>query len=350
MLAEGWRNCRELMCLMVECRMRICPTIAEKLRPDPRPNMAHKTGPAGNFALLTEAVPSSRGILGSAALRTLSRRSDLRGALQLSAHAGCMTATALLVWLCFPYWYLLTPAMMLHGVTIVTMFAPMHECVHRTAFASRAANDVVGWIAGVLSFYNATFYRHFHAWHHRYTQDPTRDPELIYPKAASRRQYLREIMGINFWVRRAIDYPVLALGRTGLPFIPESAQRSIALSMSSQLLIYAAGFVSIVLGSYAVLFYWFLPSVLAQPFLRALLIVEHTGCSLDRNGLTNTRTTLTGLPIRLLMWNMPYHAEHHLHPAVPFHQLPRLHRKIRDRLTHIAPSYRAANRAVLQSL
>ena len=45
----------------------------------------------------------------------------------------------------------------------------------------RLANDLVGWIAGVLSFYNSTFYRHFHAWHHRYTQE--RDPELMNPKA-----------------------------------------------------------------------------------------------------------------------------------------------------------------------
>ena len=80
------------------------------------------------------------------------------------------------------------------------------------------------------------------------------------------------------------------------------------------------------------------------------LIVEHTGCIQDRNGLTNTRTTLTGFPVRLLMWNMPYHAEHHLYPAVPFHGLPALHRQIRGKLAHIAPSYRAANRAVIQSL
>jgi hypothetical protein len=60
-----------------------------------------------------------------------------------------MGATGLLVWLALPFWYLLIPAMVLHGVTIVTMFAPMHECVHRTAFASPAANDAVGWIAGV---------------------------------------------------------------------------------------------------------------------------------------------------------------------------------------------------------
>jgi hypothetical protein len=98
------------------------------------------------------------------------------------------------------------------------------------------------------------------------------------------------------------------------------------------------------------LYFWFLPALLAQPLLRAILIVEHTGCSQDRNGLTNTRTTLTSLPIRLLMWNMPYHAEHHLYPSIPFHQLPALHMRIRENLTHVAPGYVAANWSVFQSL
>ena len=84
--------------------------------------------------------------------------------------------------------------------------------------------------------------------------------------------------------------------------------------------------------------------------LRALLIVEHTGCSQDENGLTNTRTTLTSFPIRFLMWNMPYHAEHHLYPSIPFHQLPALHMRIRENLRHIAPGYVAANRTVFESL
>jgi fatty acid desaturase len=52
-----------------------------------------------------------------------------------------------------------------------------------------------------------------------------------------------------------------------------------------------------------------------------------------------TRTTLTGFPIRFLMWNMPYHAEHHLCPAVPFHRLPALHRLLREKLAHVAPSF-----------
>jgi fatty acid desaturase len=241
--------------------------------------------------------------------------------------------------------------MLLHGITIVTMFAPMHECVHRTAFASRRANAAVGWVAGVLGFYNSTFYRHFHAWHHRYTQDPARDPELIYPKASDRLAYVKEITGFTFWYRRAIDYPAIALGQTRrLPFVPASARRQIAVSMSCQLLIYLAAVASVAAGFSAALYFWFLPAILAQPLLRAVLITEHTGCSTDQNGLSNTRTTLASAPIRLLMWNMPYHAEHHLFPAIPFHQLPALHRKIRARLAHVAPDYVTTNRVIFRSL
>ena len=295
--------------------------------------------------------PAALAVLGGADLTQLTQRSDRQGLLRLAAHLGCISATGVIVWLAEPLWFLFIPAMALHGITIVTLFAPMHETVHRTAFLSPTANVVVGWLAGVGSFYNWTFYWYFHSWHHRYTQDPARDPELMLPKARNLSEYAKELVTVNFWQVRLIDYPKIALGRThDLPFIPERARRRIAVSMSAQLLIYLAGLASIGLGIKAVLIFWFLPALLAQPFLRALLICEHTGCSLDSNGLTNTRTTLASFPIRLLMWNMPYHAEHHSYPAVPFHQLPAVHLKMRDSLAHVAPGYVAANLAVIRSL
>jgi fatty acid desaturase len=295
-------------------------------------------------------MPAAATILDGADLARLTQRSDRRGAARLAAHLGCMAATGLLVWVALPFWWLLVPAMALHGVTIVTCFAPMHECGHRTAFASPAANAVVGWVAGVLGFYNSTYYWYFHSWHHRYTQDPVRDPELMFPKASSLGAYLTEVSGVMFWLRRAIDYPRLALGLTdGLPFVPASARRRIMLSMSAQLLVYLAGAVSIALGSRAALYFWFAPALLAQPLLRALLICEHSGCSPDGNGLGNTRTTLASFPIRILMWNMPFHAEHHLYPTIPFHQLPAAHQKLREKFVHVAPGYLAANRAVIHA-
>jgi fatty acid desaturase len=305
---------------------------------------------AGAPATFSE-TRTARDLFGVVDLRTMGLRSDLRGAVQAATHLVCVGVTGALVWLALPHWYLLVPAMVLHGLTLVTMFAPMHECVHRTAFASATLNDAVGWVAGVLCFYNSTYYRYFHAWHHRYTQDPARDPELMFPKAASRLAYLLEISGFTFWYRRAIDYPRLALGQTeGLPFVPPNARRSIAISMSAQLLIYLLAVASIAMGYTAALYFWFLPALLAQPVLRAILVTEHTGCSQDQNGLTNTRTTLASRPIRVLMWNMPFHAEHHLFPSVPFHRLPALHLQIRDRITHVAPGYVATNQAIFRAL
>ena len=69
------------------------------------------------------------------------------------------------------------------------------------------------------------------------------------------------------------------------------------------------------------------------------MLAEHTGCTQDRNGLTNTRTTLTGAAVRLLMWNMPFHAEHHLYPSIPFHRLPDAHTMLRDRLGFVQRGY-----------
>jgi fatty acid desaturase len=50
------------------------------------------------------------------------------------------------------------------------------------------------------------------------------------------------------------------------------------------------------------------------------------------------------------MWNMPFHAEHHLYPAIPFHLLPAAHRVLRQHLAHVAPGYPAANREILGAL
>ncbi len=79
--------------------------------------------------------------------------------------------------------------------------------------------------------------------------------------------------------------------------------------------------------------------MLAQPLLRLYLLTEHTGCTLDANVLTNTRTTLTTAPVRAIMWNMSYHTEHHLYPSIPFHRLPAAHEAMRTRLGVVQRGY-----------
>ena len=298
----------------------------------------------------TSALPG-RAVLEIATVRSLSKRSDLQGTLRFAVHFGLIAATGTLVWLAMPNWYLMIPAMVLYGLTLVTMFAPMHECVHRTAFESKIPNEIFGWIAGLLSYYNFTYYRHYHTWHHRYTQDLERDPELMDPKPKNLFEYLLEISAIPFWFFRPLTFARLATGQTGrYPFVPSNARRKIAISASLQSAVYIVGIVSVAMGYPFAWYFFFLPTILAQPLLRAILIAEHTGCTNDENGLTNTRTTLTQFPIRLLMWNMPFHTEHHLYPSIPFYQLPRAHGELKDKLAHLAPSYVAANRTIIRTL
>ena len=81
-----------------------------------------------------------------------------------------------------------------------------------------------------------------------------------------------------------------------------------------------------VLSGSAVLFWvWLLPLLIGNPFLRGYLLAEHARCPHVADMFENTRTTFTNRIVRWLAWNMPYHAEHHAYPAIPFHRLPDFH-------------------------
>jgi fatty acid desaturase len=95
-----------------------------------------------------------------------------------------------------PLWLRL-PCLLLSGVGLATCFAGLHECCHRTAFRSKTTNDRVAWLMGLLSFYNPTFYRRYHQWHHRFTHQPGLDPVLDDPVPTRPIVYALEISGIT---------------------------------------------------------------------------------------------------------------------------------------------------------
>ena len=295
---------------------------------------------AFDLSMETSHLPG-RDVLDRDTFRALNIRSDWHGGLRLVTHIAIILGTGVLVHLSLGTLGLLIPVMVLHGFAIVSLFAPMHECVHRTAFRSRWLNDTVGWLTGVASFYNSDYYRRYHHWHHRYTQVPGQDPELTTPKPRSVADYVLRISGLLFWRDKIQDMAVVASGRVDhFPFLNGQTRSRVVWSMRIQVAIY----VIVIAGAWltrspAPFIYWLLPAILGQPLLRLILIAEHTGCSEDTNGLTNTRTTLTSWPVRLMMWNMPYHAEHHAYPAVPFYALPKLHYELRNELKHKQNGY-----------
>ncbi len=297
-------------------------------------------------------ITDPRQILSPDTLKTLNERSNGRGLLQLSSHLMVMGSTGFLWATQREHWAIALPALVIYGFSLASMFATVHECVHRTAFANHRLNDVVGWLAGVLSLYNSTFYRRYHKWHHRYTKIQGKDPELEDPTPTSLGSYLWLMSGIPWWMGKIKGHWQVATGNfANMPYIPTTAYREVQRSTWLQLGVYGVAIaLSVVNQQPWFWLYWLLPLAVGQPLLRFILIAEHTGCPDGDNPLTNTRTTLTTWPLKLMMWNMPFHAEHHLYPSIPFHQLPAAHTELAPHFTQVMPGYLQVNRSILANL
>ena len=128
-------------------------------------------------------------------LGSLARRSDVAGLAQLAGHTGALVVTGYFVHISIgTVWSPL--ALLGYGFVLVFLFAPLHESVHRTAFRSRWVNGLVSWLCGAVLMLPPEYFRAFHFAHHRYTQDPERDPEPASAKPASWRSWLWTVSGI----------------------------------------------------------------------------------------------------------------------------------------------------------
>ena len=279
-------------------------------------------------------------------LHTFMVRSNGPALLRAFCHFGTLTVTGSLLWkLRVTLWAL--PLLVAHGYALAFLFCAFHETAHRTAFRSRWLNVVVGTLTGLLTFWPYRNYRVFHWEHHRFTQDPERDPELYFAKPASLGVYLFVLTGIPNLHRRVSDILRLAWGLADRPWMAPAERRPLVVEARAYLAVYlVVAVASVVTGSVMALVVWIIPLLVGQAFLRPYLLAEHTACAFTRDCLDNTRTTLTLPLVRLYAWNMTYHAEHHAYPAVPFHALPRVHERVQAKIANLDPGYLAATAKV----
>ncbi len=290
------------------------------------------------------------GLIDKRSLKALAARSDAKGLVRLAGHLGALCTTGAAIALSWgTVW--LVPATALHGLVSIFLFAPLHETIHRTAFHSRRLNDAVAWLCGTGLVLPPAYFRAFHFAHHRHTQDPERDPELAVPKPAGLGTYLRAVSGLPYWRERLATTLSHAAGRVTEPFVPPPRKARVVREARILLALYGAlAAASVAAGSWLVVGYWLVPVLIGQPFLRLFLLAEHTGCPLVPDMLRNSRTTRSNAVVRWLAWNMPYHAEHHAYPALPFHALPGAHALLTDHIAVQASGYLAAHRRIIAGL
>jgi fatty acid desaturase len=278
----------------------------------------------------------------------LTGRRNGPGLLRLAVHGGAILALGALILAGVPFWPLL---LLPQGILIVFLFTLLHECVHETAFETPWLNRTVAAVAGFLVMVPATWFRYFHFAHHRHTHDPDNDPELMSPKPETLWEYVKYLSGIPLWMGMARTVLLNGGRPSPEPYVPEKGRRKVHDEARLTLALYGGLVgVSIALGTDALLWIWVFPALLGQPFLRAYLLAEHARCPHVANMLENTRTTFTTALVRFFAWNMPYHAEHHAYPAVPFHRLPQFHEVVREHLRTTERGYGRFHRRFIEGL
>lgn len=267
----------------------------------------------------------------------LNAKSDAAGLAHLALHWGAILLVGTLIAARVPGWPFL---MVVQGILMVFLFTLLHETSHLTPFETRSLNTAVGYVCGVLILLPANWFRYFHFAHHRYTQDPEKDPELVEPKPETWAQYIWHVSGFPVWFAQVRTILRNAGGHCDDAFVPAARLKTVQTEARVMLALYGVlAVLGVAFGLTGILFVWIVPLLLGQPFLRLYLLAEHGRCPLVADMFENTRTTFTNRIVRALAWNMPYHAEHHALPTVPFHRLPELHRLTREHLKETENGY-----------
>ncbi|MDE0885494.1 MAG: fatty acid desaturase [Myxococcota bacterium] len=249
-------------------------------------------------------------------------------------------------------------ALALCATALVGFFPLMHETGHRTAFASDFANSAGTWLGALAMLQSPSFFREMHLAHHRWTQDPGRDPELssspelLKGWPGNPMSYLLRISGQPLMLGKLAFTLVCAFFPYSLwhplfPFIGEDKRRRVAWEsrLYSLLIVGGGGLGLVTVPGFA---FFLLAWPLAHLGLGFYLMAEHTGMANQGSQLERTRTFLVHPSLGWLMWNMAYHAEHHAYPAIPFHALPSLHQRMEPGELASAESLMAFHREAIR--
>ena len=208
--------------------------------------------------------------------KALAEQKDGPGLRHLAIYVLLIILFAVPIALRVPGWPLL---MIPLGILLAFLFNLEHECVHTTPFKTKWINEWSGRISGLLISQPFQWFRYFHFAHHRFTNDPERDPELIgKPKPETVRQYIIFALAPLYWKNKVLLIFSNARGKVFDEFVPENARNQLKTEARISIAIYAAILIFSIAVSPILVWVWLLPLVTGFPFLRLYHLAEHGLC------------------------------------------------------------------------
>lgn len=299
----------------------------------------------------TTKISWYRSPVDKAVLSELMTRNDLRGWLQTVTHLGFFFVTAATAYAAFTnidagnwYWSipLLLLAVFVHGTMGPFMgLIAIHELQHRTVFNSKRLNAFFEQVYAFISWSDYIWYQQSHAKHHQSTCFAEFDGEVQLPIKFSLKRW-------GFWLGLIAWNPQLtwqrlkpvwrhANGRISgdwynhvLPETDKELRRKHRNWARTLLIGHTLLALTFILSGHWFLIVVFTFGTFYCSWLGFLCgVPQHFGLKSNvADFRLSTRTfTCSWLPA-FYYWNMQYHLEHHMYPAVPFCNLPKLRREI----------------------
>jgi acyl-lipid omega-6 desaturase (Delta-12 desaturase) len=240
-------------------------------------------------------------------------------------------------------WWLVVPLAMLAGAFLVRIFIIFHDCGHGSYFKSRWANDLTGFLAGVLTFTPYYHWRWEHSIHHANSGHlDKRGIGDIWTLTVQ--EYLEASRGKRFAYRLARNPFLLFFVAPVYLFLFRQRLSSRNASQRERHSVHAMNVALLAMAAALSLIFGVLPYVIIQSIILMvagglgvwLFYVQHQfegvywerGEDWDYTAAALQGSSFYKLP-KILQWfsgNIGFHHIHHLSSRIPNYNLERCHR------------------------
>lgn len=233
--------------------------------------------------------------------------------LLLCCHAVIFASWALVLMGQIPLW----AGCLANIVAMYFLFSPIHDAIHNAMSTNRRLNEFFMWLIllPIVPGSKGELLRAGHMMHHRYANDPVRDPDHFTMTAPLKKLWIWFFWDFNylvFYLRRKEQFAGVNVGK---PLRDTIMVWTLAIGIG-------------IFYPMEILFLWFVPSrMMAWLIALVFMYLPHYPHDVLHEDApyqaTHMRRGLDWLLTPLMAWQN-YHLVHHLYPPVPFYRYRRL--------------------------